>query len=314
MALITLNRIERRRMTVFLSCLIAAILIWLVIALSGRYRYTADTKINYTDPPESKAFHPLQDDSVALEIEGTGWQLLFSRLRLNPQSVNVSLRSLNTRNYVIFSNQLNDLNNQFESSQRVISVSPDTLFFDFSRRTVKKVPVKLDYNLTFKKNYGISGPPKLNPSYVTVNGAAEDLRRITYWPTTTLTQQNVSTDLSLKGAFAPAKANNIDIYPQSVKVEIPVDRFTEKVIEVPLKVLNGKGKDVKLLPEKVKITILTALSNYPLLDRDSLMATVDLAGWSERGYMQLPVVLKKFPKFCIHVKTEPQVVDFFIRK
>ncbi len=301
-------------MTVFFSCLIVAILTWLFIALSGRYEYRVDSKISYTDPPLSKAYHPLQGDSVSLQIEGTGWQLLFSRLRLNPQSVNVSLQSLNIRNYIVFSSQLKELNRQFETSQRVISVSPDTLFFDFSKRVVKKVAVKPVYTLTFKKNYGISGPVKLTPSHIIINGAAEDLRKIDFWPTVNLRRQNVSGNIRARIGFISPRNDNIDIYPSTVKVEIPVDKLTEKVIEVPVKVLNGKGKEIKLLPDKIKVTILTALNNYASIERDSFRATVDLANWQEKGYKQLPVILNKFPGFCKLVKTEPQVVDFFIKK
>lgn len=314
MALITLNRIERRRMTVFLSCLIVAILTWLLIALSGRYIYKVDSKINYVDPPDSKAYHPLQDDSISLQIEGTGWQLLFSRLRLNPQTVNVSLKSLNSRNYVVFSNQLNEINRQFESNQRIISISPDTLFFDFSRRSVKKVPIKLSYELSFIRNYGISGPIRLTPSKVILNGAAEDLKRIDFWPTSLLKRTNVSSNITARLSFASSRSNNLDVYPLSVKVDIPVDKFTEKVIEVPIKVMNTKGRAIRLLPEKVKITILTALSNYPQIERDSLLAVVDLDNWRETGSPQLPIVLKKFPKYCKLVKIEPQVVDFFVKE
>lgn len=314
MALITLNRIERHRLTVFFSCLIVAILTWLLIALSGSYVYKVASKITYVDPPENKAYHPLQDDSISLQVEGTGWQLLFSRLRLNPQSVGVSLKSLNTRNYIVFSSQLNELNKQFESNQRVISVSPDTLFFDFSKRSVKKVPVRLVYELGFKKNYGISGPVKLIPRSVILNGAAEDLKKVSSWPTIPLKIQNVSGSITAKVNFAEYKSNNIDAYPLSVKVEIPVDKFTEKVIEVPVKVLNSKGSAVKILPEKVKVTVLAALSNYPVTERDSFVAAVDLDDWRLRNYKQLPVVFKRLPPYSKLIRTEPQVVDFFIKK
>ncbi|PWG79777.1 hypothetical protein DDR33_15305 [Pararcticibacter amylolyticus] len=314
MAFVTLNRIERRRMTVFLTCLVVAVLTWLFIALSGKYKYRVDTRITYINPPENKAYHPLQDDSVSLEVEGSGWHLLFSRLRLNPQSVEVNLRSLNSRNYLVFSNQLNDLNKQFDSNQRVISVSPDTLFFDFSKRIVKKVPIRLVSDLAFKKNYGISNDIKLTPAQVTVNGAAEDLKKITYWSTLPLKRQDISVDLTAKVGIAPPGQNNIDVYPQSVKVEIPVDIFTEKVIEVPVEVLNAKGLSVKLLPEKVKVTIFCALENYPSIDRESFRAAVDLKDWLERGATQLPVSFRKFPPFCRLIKTEPQVVDFFVKR
>src|SRR5690606_22194527 len=103
-----------------------------------------------------KAFHPLQSDTVNLQVEGTGWQLLFARLRIKPQSISISLDKLNNRNFIVFSDQLYNVNSQLLTAQKIISVQPDTLYFDFSTRTVKKVPVELVSELTFYKQYGIS--------------------------------------------------------------------------------------------------------------------------------------------------------------
>lgn len=313
MPLITLNRIERRRLTVFVSCLIVAFSTWMMIALSGIYVYKVESKVNYVDPPENRAYHPLQDDSVSLQIEGSGWQLLFSRLRLQPTAINVSLKSLSTRSFIVFSNQLGDINKQFASSQRVISVLPDTLFFDFSKRSVRKIPIRLMHNLTFEKNYGISGPIRLTPNHVIVNGATEDLKKIEVWPTTMLTRNDVNALVTAKVGFMESKANNIDVFPLSVKVEIPVEMFTEQIVEVPVKVLNAGGRDVQVLPERVTITVLTPLSRYPAIKVDSFSVAIDLEDRRESGYSQLPAKIRRLPQFIKLVKVDPQVVDFFIK-
>lgn len=313
MPLITLNRTERRRLTVFISCLIVAFATWMMIALSGNYVYTVDSKINYIDPPENRAYHPLQDDSVSLRIEGSGWQLLFSRLRLQPTAINVSLRSLSTRSFIVCSSQLADINKQFNSSQRVISILPDTLFFDFSKRSVKKIPIRLMHNLTFEKNYGISGPIRMTPNHVIVNGATEDLKGISAWPTNMLTRNEVSAPVTAKVGFMESKANNIDVFPLSVKVEIPVEMFTEKIVEVPVKVLNAKGREVQVLPERIRVTVLTPLSRYPAIKADSFAVSIDLTDRRETGYSQLPAKVKRIPQFTKMVKADPQVVDFFIK-
>jgi len=313
MPLITLNRTERRRLTVFISCLIVAFATWMMIALSGNYVYTVDSKINYIDPPENRAYHPLQDDSVSLRIEGSGWQLLFSRLRLQPTAINVSLRSLSTRSFIVCSSQLADINKQFNSSQRVISILPDTLFFDFSKRSVKKIPIRLMHNLTFEKNYGISGPIRMTPNHVIVNGATEDLKGISAWPTNMLTRNDVSAPVTAKVGFMDSKANNIDVFPLSVKVEIPVEMFTEKIVEVPVKVLNAKGREVQVLPERIRVTVLTPLSRYPDIKADSFAVSIDLTDRREAGYSQLPARVKRIPQFTKMVKVDPQVVDFFIK-
>ncbi len=311
--MLNLSRSERRRLTVFFSCLFIAFITWLSVSLTGKYTYQVSTKVGYVDPPENKAFHPLQEDSVTMQVEGTGWQLLFDRLRFSPREINVSLRSLNIRNYVVFSSQLKDINRQFDSHQKVIYVSPDTLFFDFSKRKMKKVPVRFVYDLSFKKNYGISGPIKLSPRYVIINGAEEDLRKINEWPTSRLVMQDVNADITARVGLAVAREGNIDIYPQHVRADIPVDVFSEKEIEVPIKVLNTRGRDVKLLPEKAKVVVLASLNRYPAIERDSFVVSVDLQKWMQHGYRQLPLVINKYPAFSKMVRVEPQVVDFYIK-
>ena len=123
------------------------------MALNNKYIYTAKTVIIFKNTPTKRAFYPLQSDTVDLQVEGTGWQLLFSRLRINPSSVVVSLSQLNTKDFITFSDQLYNVNRQLESTQKVISVRPDTLYFDFTKRTVKKVPINLVSKLDYISQY-----------------------------------------------------------------------------------------------------------------------------------------------------------------
>ena len=314
MPIISLSRIERRKVSVFLTCLLLAVFCWLFFALSNNYQYTVTSRLNYTDAPLHKAYHPLQDDTVTLKVEGTGWQLLFERLKLQPKVINVSLKALNNSNYVRVSNQLHDINLQFASNQKVVSALPDTLFFDFTRRITKRVPIILEYNLSFKKPFGISGPIKLDPATVVVTGAAEDLEDIKFWRTDSLSLKDISSSVNAKVNFQKGANNNIDVFPRSVKVEVPVDEFTEKILDVPIEVENNPGRDIKIVPERAKITLLTALSNYSKIERDSIQVSVDLDDWSKKKYPQLPLRITKFPNFCQLVKAEPQTIDFLVKK
>jgi YbbR domain-containing protein len=314
MPIIALNRIEKRKVSVFLSCLLFAVFIWLFFALSNNYEYKVNTKLNFINPPLNKAYHPLQEDTVTLYMQGTGWQLLFSKLKFHPKIVNVSLKTLNSGNYIRVSSQLKDINLQFESNQKAVSVFPDTLFFDFTKRIMKRVPVKLLYKLSFQKAFGISGPITIEPATVIVTGAAEDLKEITFWRTDSLLQTDINAPISTRISFPKGNKNNVDVYPKFARIEIPVEEFTEKVFEIPIEVSNNPGRDIKIVPEKAKITILTSLSNYSKLDRDALKATVNLDNWMKNKYQQLPVRITQFPAFCKLVNAEPQIVDFFVKE
>jgi len=308
-----MNTFKRRKFALFITCLSLAILAWLFFAMSNRYVYKIPTRVHYINSPKKKAFHSLQSDTVLLQIEGTGWQLLFSRMRISPHNIGVNLEKLNTKNYITFSEQLNEINSQVGSNQRVVSVMPDTLYFDFSARNTKKIPVKLTYNFQYKWPYNISGPVQLIPEYVTISGPPEDLAHIDYWLTDSLKRTEVESDISTKILLKRNQKANISIYPTIVNVKIPIDEFTEKSLLISLKVLNNSGYDIKLLPEKVKITFLTALRNYSKIDRESMEATIDMDYWQNKGYGQLPVKLSRFPGFCKLVSIEPQIVDFIIK-
>jgi hypothetical protein len=313
MPLITLSKLESRRLSLFFFCLIFAVGAWLFFALSNRYVYQASTVVKYTDFPQNKAFHSLQSDTVKLQVEGTGWQLVFSKLRIKPQSVTVNLKDLSKRNYITFSDQLNFINQQLESDQKVVFVQPDTLYFDFSTRSVKKVPVRVMKDIIFKGQYDISNDIKLTPEYVTVSGPFDDLVQIDVWDTENLKLENIRAPISANLPLKKPSKANISIYPSVVDAKIPVDEFTEMSIDVPIKILNNKSyRDVKLLPNTVKITYMAALSNLPGIGRNSFMATVDMANWTEKKYPVLPVQLGRIPDYCKIIRVEPQAIDFII--
>ncbi len=315
MPFIKFSKVERRRISLFFFCLLFAVGAWMFFALSNRYVYQVQTLVRYVNFPDNKVFHSLQSDTIDLQIEGTGWQLLFSKLRINPQSVNVDLEKLKKQTFINLSDQLTTINKQFESAQKVVNIRPDTLYFDFSSRSVKKIPIRLNYNIRFENHYGISDSVQLSPSYVTVTGPGNELEKIDYWYTDTLKLKNVTSNFSSKILLQKPVKANISIYPRLVDLKLMVDEYTEKVVDVPIVLLNNNEfRNVKLLPEKVKITFLTALSNYSKIAREDFEVSADLNNWKLKGYIQLPLVISKFPKFCKLVKIEPQNIDFIIQK
>jgi hypothetical protein len=56
------------------------------------------------------------------------------------------------------------------------------------------------------------------------------------------------------------------------------------------------------------------LSNYSNIERGDFEVSADLNNWKSKGYVQLPLVVSKFPEFCKLVKIEPQNIDFIIQK
>src|SRR5215216_2073284 len=106
MAIIKLSVTERRRISVFLTCVVLAVCAWLVVAFSSTYTYTAKKIIRYKNVPLKRSFHSLQSDTIEAVVKGTGWQMLFARLDEKNTTITVDLRSLENHPYVALSAQL----------------------------------------------------------------------------------------------------------------------------------------------------------------------------------------------------------------
>lgn len=310
-----ISKVTRRKISIFIRCLIISFVAWLLFAVSTEQIYTIKAGISYVNIPENKAFHSLQSDTVSIRMRMSGWKILIKKLYPDTPHIKVDLSGLKTRNYILFTNQIGYVNRQFPADNQVMSVSPDTLFFDFSKQTQRKVPVKPILGLQFKKQYGIIGSTSLNPEYVTVTGPLEDVANIEYLETDTIRGTHVNSDVRMVTYLKNNQKANISIYPTFSEVTIPVGEITEKVVEVPLKVENSRRyTSVRTIPSKVKITFLVSLKDYNKWSSRDFEAVVDMDNWEENKVRSLPVIITKSPEYCEIVAVEPQNVDFFLRR
>lgn len=308
------NKTQRRKLTIFIRCVIISFVAWALFAVSNSYVFTVPAGIEYVNLPENKAFHPLQSDTILVSMKMTGWKILAARLKNDSTKVKVDLSTLKNRSFIVFSDQISFIDNQFNADKNVVRVAPDTLFFDFSKQTQRKVPIKPLLNLNFKKQYGIIGPTKTNPEYVTITGPLEDVANIEHIETDTIRGSQLKTDVRTLSYLNKKNRTNITIYPTYAEVTVPIGEMTEKVLEVPIRVENAeKYTSVRILPSKVTVTMLLAMKDYSKWTSSDFEAVVDLEEWELNKVPNLPVILTKKPEFCEVISIEPQNIDFFVR-
>jgi YbbR domain-containing protein len=247
-------------------------------------------------------------------VQGTGWQMLFSKMN-EQKPVSIDLRTLDIKNFIVLNAQLKQINLKKEPNHQIIGFNPDTLFFDFSNRTVKKVPVQLVSTIKYQRQFAQSDNVNIRPAYVTISGPAEVLAKIKSWKTDSVKLNDVNESFNSHVNLQAVKEGNLEIVPKRVIVNIPIDEFTEKTIEVPVKLVNNHNYyDVKIFPQKVKVTFTTSLTDYPDANEDDFEAVADLDKWRLSGYSVLPVQLLRIPSYSKIVKIEPENIDFIVKK
>jgi len=315
MAIIKLSATERRRISVFLTCLVLAICAWLVVSLSSTYSYTTKKVIRYKNVPLKRSFHSLQSDTIEAVVTGTGWQMLFARVNEISVPITVDLQSLEQRPYVTLSSQLQSINAEMPRNNPIKSFNPDTLYFDFSNRSIRRIPVKLLSAINYQKQFSQSDNVVIQPSYVTISGPSGEIDRMTTWPTDSLKATDIDESIKTAINLKPPAEGNITIYPKTVQVRVPVNEFTEKTIKIPVKIINNPNYyNVKLVPQRIEVTFTTSLDRYADIGADLFEAQVDLDYWAKYGYSSLPVKIIRVPEFCKIVRIEPRNIDFIVKK
>lgn len=314
MALIKLSAQERRRISVFFTCLVLSGIAWVFTMLSNEYDFKVKQVLRYRNGPQKRAFYNLQSDTISATIRGTGWKMLFSRINFNAEPVTVDLHTLDSRNFVVLSSQISEINARRESDQQIVSFDPDTLYFDLASRVTRRVPVQLVSKLDYQHQFMQSDDISIKPDYVTVTGPASLVNKISAWKTDTLKADSIGESIMQDINLKPSSEGSINIYPKAVRVIVPVDEFTEKTLEVPVKIIDKGNYSVKVFPENVKVTFTTSLSKFAETDADLFEATIDMDLWSKNGYSSLPVKLTRMPAYTRVLKIEPQNVDFIVNK
>jgi len=315
MAIVKLSATERRRASAFFTCLVLALCAWVAITLSNSYDYQVKEVLVFRNSPQKRAFHSLQSDTVTATVKGNGWQMLFSKMKEQNRVIKVDLSKLDSEAYVVVSAQLAAINAEKAVDNEIIAISPDTLYFDFTNRSDRKVPVQLVKSVNYQQQFTQSGNIVVKPAYVRISGPSNLIDKIQYWRTDQLTLKNVGEDVSTEVNLQAPDEGNISIYPKTVQVNIPVDEFTEKTIELPVKLIgNVDFFNVKVFPQKVKVTFTTSLNRYADIDEEFFEVQADLNLWRIYGYSSLPVKVTRLPEFCKIVNVEPHNVDFIVKK
>src|SRR5690606_9360612 len=98
MALRRINKVQRRKLSIFIRCVIISFLAWTLFAISSDYDFTKKASVTYVNLPENKAFHPLQSDTVAIKFRMSGWEVFVQRLKPDTAKIKVDLSGLKDRN------------------------------------------------------------------------------------------------------------------------------------------------------------------------------------------------------------------------
>jgi hypothetical protein len=312
----------RQRLSIFFVCLMISIIIWFTIKLSDRYDTVIQVPVTFTHIPKNKVLTFASDTILQVEIVEKGSDILRMIYLQDITHVPISLRFLpiypksGAYHGIITTSQLiDDIEREQNLLGKIISISPDTIYFAFETEKTRKIPVKASFDLTFDKEFMGYGPVVFIPDCVTVKGPEMKIDALDSVSLGVIRLDKLSESYKGNKSFAKDSANKDLVFlPENVSFTIPVDKFTESATDVRVQVINSNGLNIKTFPDKVKVYYTVGLKDYPKVEPGMITASADISKVNIAEDGKIKVGLDSYPSFIRINKIEPEKVEFIIVK
>lgn len=308
-----------KRVAAYFVCVVIATGFWFLNALSKTYTVDIVAPVHYVNFPDNKTLANKQPEEIDLTIRAHGFTILRQKLSfiLAPLEFNVNELTNNRMKeskkslYAFPSRQfLNQLSYKLSNDLEILNMSPDTLFFKFDAMGHKRVKIKPTVKIDLKKQFQLSGDITTEPDSIWVNGPQLMLDTLRNLKTETILQNAVDEPIHKNIKINPVK--NLYFETQTVRVNIPVEEYTEAQEIVPVSLINQPADvKIKLFPVKVKITFQVGLNRFSGVHPEDFRLTVNYDDIL-KGKQKLKIIVNSTPAYIYDLKITPEELEYLI--
>jgi YbbR domain-containing protein len=258
---------------------------------------------------------------LTLNVNGRGYSLLREIFSARQHQLNLKVLSLNfntvpsdsNKAFVLTKTMKEFLQRQMGTEITLNYIIPDTLFYNFSTIIRKKAPVEPNINIEFNKQYMLGSSLIVQPDSIIVSGPKVLIDTIskvqTEFKNFNKTDKSFSTELML------IPISGVYFVRKKVTLTVPVEKFTESFVMVPVRVLNiPDSMTMKTFPSAIKVNFIVSLRNYNKINAHQFRVIVDYKGINLSINNKLKVTLERQPVFVKSVSYHPKDVDYIIEK
>lgn len=318
----TLKKIKHNRdLLVFFVFLVLSTGLWFLNALRKEYTTTINFPVKYVEFPDDFILLGKPQNKLQLKIKSLGYTVLpyhMGRI-LDPELLNVSSfkRMRNGAQYgayVATRDLIKTFSDKLTNGVELLEIYPDTLFVRFEKKERKLVPVHFESSLSFEQQFYQSGSIILKPDSVTVSGPASLIDSLQFVTTENKKYEDLRDSLIRNVSIDPI--DNVVIQPGRIVVNIPVEPFTQKKINIPIHHVHIPDSLVlKSFPGNINVSFTVAVSQFNNISAGDFDALVDFNSKTTNTLPdRLKVKLQSIPVGIKDVSYTPLFVDCLFEK
>jgi hypothetical protein len=318
----------RKRIVVFFIFFLLSAAFWFYRALDDTYADNIQYPLTFINLPQSKILSSDPLDKITLRVRGNGYTLLNNKLNppsleLNVNDFSLGSQSIDSLSLYLISRQAKEifaaeLSKKNNDPLEILSTYPDTIVFNFLKTSTKKVaiaPKFIDEENLYARQYMLNGDIDIVPDKIIAVGPFSIVDTLSQVYTEVINLVSLKDTATKKVKLSTIQG--VRFLDEKVKIVIPVDKYTEELIEIPVGVKNlPDSLYLKVFPRTVKIRYDITLSQYDKVMASQFKPYVDFkeAASATSSEQKIHVYLDSVPKHAHGIDIYPKNIEFLIEQ
>lgn len=318
----------RKRIVVFFIFFLLSAAFWFYRALDDTYADNIQYPLTFINLPQNKILSSEPLNEITLRVRGNGYTLLNNKLNppsleLNVNDFSLGSQSIDSLSLYLISRQAKEifaaeLSKKNNDPLEILSTYPDTIVFNFLKTSTKKVtvvPKFTDEENLYARQYMLNGSISVIPEKIIAVGPFSIVDTLSQVYTHEINLVSLKDTATKKVKLSPVQG--VRFLDEKIKITIPVDKYTEELIEIPISVKNlPDSLYLKVFPRTVKIRYDVTLSQYDKVEMSLFKPYVDYkeAASATTSEQKIHVYIDSVPKQAHAIDIYPKSVEFLIEQ
>ncbi|MFH6604185.1 CdaR family protein [Maribacter algicola] len=281
--------------------------------------YTSSSvfRLNFVNTPKDFLLVDATKNRVDVRLRASGFQLLGFNVKSKKVDIDISnLQRSDNRSFIPAEVYRRQIEKQLSNSMTLLEMDDSPIYFDLRKLKSKKVLVKPTIKMNLPQNYLLDGELSITPESITLKGPANEIDTIEAARTGTLDLGNLRTDFSKEVMVKKSdKLVNTTYSATKVLIKGKVARFSEKIIKVPIKVVNLPSRtEIRTFPDQVSVLLKGKIELLKSIESADFQVVGDFEEIGGRSSNVLPIRIVESPKNLYSARLSESHVEFILNR
>lgn len=307
-----------KKTKMILFFLLLSFLFWTLIKLSKEYIDVVPVYVAYNNLPKDKILQNDPPKTLHLTLKTFGFDLI--KYHLFKRKITIDLNSIKKKEKNLYyqptKEVLSSIKSQVQSGVEVLSIKPDTLFYNIGQGISKTVSISPNLKIEYQSGYNLLGQLSFEPKEVTISGPELHIDSILKVETQNKTLSDINADFEITIPLLKlSKKSKVTYSVDKIRVKGSVHKFTEAKFTIPINVENlPENYTITTFPDEVEIIFQVGISDYKKLVKSDFKISCDYKRSQKDGltYLIPKIVLK--PSYISEIKIIPNKIDYLIKE